>query len=82
MRGADRADVLIRVCKAAPADASDKGTDLLSRVAGRATGGSVRVDGPTDADWVAYLLVDAPAGTSAHLATENGPLEVRDFSGR
>jgi hypothetical protein len=81
MRGADRPDVLIRVCKAAPADASDKRTDVLSRIAGRASGGSVRVEGPTDADWVAYLLVDVPAGASASLATANGPIEVRDFSG-
>jgi hypothetical protein len=81
LRGADRPDILIRVCKAAPADGPGKGTDVLSRIAGRATGPSVRVDGPNDADWVAYLLVDAPAAISAHLATENGPLEVQDFSG-
>jgi hypothetical protein len=74
-RGADRRDVLVRVCKAAASEA------LLTRIVGRVTGGAVRVDGPDEREWVAYVLVDAPAGTSLQLQSQNGPVEVRDFSG-
>jgi hypothetical protein len=81
MRGAERRDVQVTVCKAASTAGGDKGAGLLSRIVGRVANGSVRVEGPDDRDWVAYLLVDAPAGISVQLGSQNGPVEVRDFSG-
>jgi hypothetical protein len=78
VRGAQRADVLVKVCKAAAGDASG----LLDRIAASAGSDGVKVAGPEGDRWVAYLLVDAPAGAGLELQAENGPIDVRDFSGR
>jgi hypothetical protein len=78
VRGVQRGDVLVKVCKAVAPDRST----LLDRITAAAGDGGVKVAGPEDDRWVAYLIVDAPAGAGLALRAENGPIRVRDFSGR
>jgi hypothetical protein len=82
VRGANRGDILVRVCKAVPAEGQGSGSAQLDRIVGAVTGDAVTVTGPAHDRWVAYLLVDAPEGAMLDLEATNGPLDVRDFRGR
>lgn len=76
VRGADRPDFSITLCKAA---ASKSGLDAiaLSREAG-----AVSVRGPSGDGWAGYLIVVAPRQAAMDLTAENGPLSLSGLSGR
>jgi hypothetical protein len=82
VRGANRREVFVRVCKAVPAEGQGSGSAQLDRIVGTVTGTTVTVTGPAHDRWVAYLLVDAPDGAMLDLEATNGPLDIRDFRGR
>jgi hypothetical protein len=77
--GSDRSDFSVRVCKAVPDDADGKKT--LSQIQARVEDGSLRVEGPDDADWVAQVIVEAPRNAGIAISGVNGPIGVRDVAG-
>src|SRR5262245_30949367 len=76
VRGADRADFQVTLCKGAE-DAAD-----LSSIAITRDGGVLSVRGPSSDNWVGYLLIESPRGAAIELGAENGPVSVTGLSGR
>ena len=76
--GSEGKDFEVTVCKAAPED--DRTTlDAIRIVRDK---GRLSVDGPSDSEWAAHLIIRAPKNASVDLRTINGPVDVSDFSGR
>jgi len=76
VRGADRADFEVLLCKGAP----DAG--LLPQIAESTSGGRLTVSGPTSDDWFGYLLITAPRGAALDIVATNGPVSLSGLSGR
>jgi hypothetical protein len=76
VRGADRSDFEVRLCKASPS------ADGLSEIALVRGDGTIGVRGPRGEDWVGYLLVEAPRGAALELSAENGPIGLDGLTGR
>ena len=82
VRGADRADYSIQVCKAAAARDQAGADALLRQISVSLQGDEVIAQGPRDDDWFVYLIVDAPKNANLRTETTNGPLSFRDFQGK
>jgi hypothetical protein len=80
VRGSDRADFQVTVCKAASGSDEASARAALGQVSARAANNEIRGEGPSDR-WLIYLLIEAPRDASLNLETHNGPLSVRDFAG-
>jgi hypothetical protein len=76
VRGADRADFEVLVCKGAP----DAG--LLPQITASTSGGRLTVSGPGSDDWFGYLLITAPQGAALDIVATNGPVSLSGLSGR
>ena len=78
--GTDRADVLVKLCKAAsPAGNAES---LFSRMKIVLRDRVVTVDGPSgEEDWTAFLLIHAPKGAEMTLRASNGPVALDQVSG-
>jgi hypothetical protein len=76
VRGSDRADFEVLVCKAAPSKAG------LEAIAASREGDALSVRGPAGGDWVGYLVIAAPRGAAMELSGENGPIALSGLSGR
>ncbi len=74
-------DYQVRVCKAAAADGVASAEDRLARIEVETAGDRLAVRGPGHDDWLAYLLITAPAGAAMDLSVTNGPLGVRGAEG-
>jgi hypothetical protein len=75
VRGADRADFEVLVCKGAP----DAGA--LPSIEADTSGGRLAVRGPSGEDWVGYLLITAPRGAAIDVEATNGPVGLSGLSG-
>ncbi|HTR04034.1 MAG TPA: hypothetical protein VMN82_12615 [Thermoanaerobaculia bacterium] len=75
VRGADRADFEVLVCKAAPTSAQ------LIGIAAERRSGTLSVRGPEDGDWVGYLVVTAPRAAALDISASNGPVKLSGLSG-
>ena len=71
----------ITACLAAASDSANDAKALLDQIRLSVQDGKVVLEGPNPQDWVAYLLVQAPNGSSLNLEALNGPIGVHDFSG-
>jgi DUF4097 and DUF4098 domain-containing protein YvlB len=69
-------DYSVTACKAA-ATAS-----LLKEISVSVGGNHVTAHGPEDSDWTVYLIVKAPKGSNLSLEAHNGPMGLRDLSGK
>ena len=76
VRGADRADFEVLLCKGAP----DAGT--LPQVAAADAGGRLSVRGPASQDWYGYFLITAPRGAAIDVDSTNGPVSLSGLTGR
>jgi DUF4097 and DUF4098 domain-containing protein YvlB len=76
VRGSDRADFEVVVCKAAASK-----TELDAIVMSR-EGETLSVRGPAGRDWVGYLLISAPRSAAMELSAENGPIGLSGLTGR
>src|SRR5271169_1753830 len=74
--GWDGNDYSITACKAAAGDG------LLKEIAVSVGGGHVTASGPGDNDWTVYLIIKAPKGSDMSLEAHNGPIGLRDVSGK
>ncbi len=75
--GYDGKDFEITLCKAVP----DDDRTALERIRLVRDKGRLSVDGPSDGDWTAHLIIRAPKNASVNVETANGPVDVSDFSG-
>ena len=76
VRGADRSDFQVTLCKGA-GDAAD-----LSAIAITRDNGVLSVRGPASEDWVGYLIIESPRNAAIDLGAENGPVSISDLAGR
>jgi hypothetical protein len=75
--GGEGRDFEVNVCKAAEED--DARTLEAIHVVRQK--GRLSVDGPSDADWTAQIIIHAPKNASVDLETHNGPVSLRRSSG-
>jgi hypothetical protein len=76
IRGADRSDFEVLLCKGAP----DAGT--LPQVTLANADGRLSVRGPSSEDWYGYLLITAPRGAAIDIESVNGPVSLSGLAGR
>jgi hypothetical protein len=70
------------VCKAAVAGGRAAADADLAAISVRMEGNDLVTSGPAGDDWLAWLLIRAPRGADMDLTIHNGPLSVKDASGR
>ena len=76
IRGGDRADTVVKVCKAS------RHAEDLSRIAATlGADGRLSVSGPSGGGWLAYLLIETPRRTAVDAQASNGPISIRGLSG-
>jgi hypothetical protein len=75
VRGSDRSDFRVTLCKGAEAQ-SDLAAIRFSR-----SGGTLSVEGPASLNWVGYLLIEAPRSAGIEVSSGNGPVSVNGLSG-
>jgi hypothetical protein len=80
VRGSDRNDYQVTVCKAASGSDEASAKAALGQITARASGNEIVATGPSDR-WLVYVLIEAPRDASLNLETHNGPLSVRDIGG-
>jgi DUF4097 and DUF4098 domain-containing protein YvlB len=76
VRGADRADFEVLLCKGAP----DAGT--LPEISVQNANGRLSVRGPDSEEWFGYLLITAPRGAAIDVDSTNGPVSLSGLTGR
>lgn len=69
-------DYSVTACKGAASDG------LLKEISVSVSGSQVTANGPGDSEWTVYLIVKAPKGSNLSLEAHNGPIGLRDLSGK
>lgn len=80
--GWDQQTFSVLNCKAAESDEGATAERKLQEVKMSFDGGQLSVQGPEDGDWTSYLIIQAPRASSLALSGVNGPISVRDLSGK
>ena len=80
--GSDQQTFSVLNCKAALSDDSATAERKLQEIKASFDGGQLSVQGPEDGDWTSYLIIHAPRESSLALSSVNGPISVRDLSGK
>jgi hypothetical protein len=81
VQGWNGSDYAITACLAAAGDTGNDAKDTLDQIKLSVRDGKVTVEGPSSQDWFAFLIIQAPNGSSLDLESGNGPVAVADFSG-
>ena len=81
VQGWNGGDYSITACLAAAGDTGNDAKAVLDQIKLSVRDGKVKVDGPSSQDWFAFLIIQAPNGSSLDLESGNGPIAVSDFSG-
>ena len=83
IRGWDKAEVLIKVCKAASAADVDEARRTLAGIKLRNDGTRYTIEGPDNdtTRWVGYFLINVPRDIKLALDAHNGPLDLRNVAG-
>ncbi|MEQ1474691.1 MAG: hypothetical protein ABLQ96_12755 [Candidatus Acidiferrum sp.] len=82
VRGWDKEDYSVTVCKAVEASRSNA-EQIFSQIKLSVEGGKVSVSGPSDRDrWTVFLLVRAPRSADLELHANNGPLSIYDLDAK
>lgn len=79
--GGAGSDYQVRVCKAVASGRGAAAADQLARIEVDASDDHLRVRGPGHDEWLAYLLITAPAQAAMDISVVNGPLGVRGVEG-
>jgi hypothetical protein len=79
LSGWDRSEYSVTTCKAIPDDGS---RDTLAMITTTNSNGAIAVNGPSDREWMANLIIRVPRIANLNLTTANGPLQVRDLAGQ
>jgi hypothetical protein len=78
--GADRRDFAVTTCKAVAPDTSARAQ--LDAMHTTVSGGTVSTTGASNDHSVVFYIVEAPSGAGLDLTAHNGPIAVREFTGR
>ena len=85
VRGADRNDFTVEICKVAAAEDQATAGQLLSSLSVSRLGGRFTANKPAtvpgNAEWQMYFIVHAPTDASFNLETKNGPIDVASITG-
>ena len=81
VQGWNGSDYSITACLAAGADSANDAKAILDQIKLSVVNGRVTVEGPNPQDWLAYLIIQAPNGSTLDLESGNGPVGVANFSG-
>jgi hypothetical protein len=81
VQGWNGSDYSITACLAAAGNTANDAKAILDQIKLSVVDGRVMVEGPNPQDWLAYLIVQAPNGSTLDLESGNGPLGVTNFSG-
>lgn len=81
VRGADRRDVGITICKYVQADSQQEADSVFSQIQLVTDGGRISVAGPDERHWSAALFVEVPRNQSLRLQAVNGPADLEDLTG-
>ena len=76
VRGTDRSDFRVLLCKGAETKAD------LDAIQFSKEGDTLSVDGPDSRNWVGYMLIDSPRNAGIEVSAGNGPVSVNGLSGR
>lgn len=82
VRGTDRSDVAITICKVVGADSDTEARTLLSQVRLVTEGGRISVTGPEAEHWSAALIVEVPRAQTLSANGQNGPMSLKDLGGQ
>jgi len=77
----NRDEYSVSVCLAAGGDNASEAQALLTQVTLSIGDGKVVVEGPNPQEWIGFILIQAPNGGALDLESNNGPINVSDFSG-
>jgi hypothetical protein len=80
--GWDGRDFQVIACKAAVAAEIEQARQRLAAISVDLRGSSLETSGPSDEDWVVYLIIRAPRDAALNLAVRNGPLSLYNATGR
>jgi len=75
-------DYSVLVCKYAAATYDASSSERLDSIRVSAQNGEITASAPDGENWMVYLIIQVPAGASLDFATHNGPLDLRDLSGK
>lgn len=81
VRGADRNDIAVTLCKAVGADNEQQANALLSQIKLVADGGHIAVSGPQEDHWGAALIVEVPRSQALSASAVNGPVKMTSLAG-
>lgn len=85
VRGWDKNEVMIKVCKAVAAGSGGDAKGALDAIKLRMDGNRISIDGPPTSEfgsqWVAHFLVNVPRNIKLALDAHNGPIHLRDITG-
>lgn len=82
VQGWDRAEYVVHACKTAAADTQAEAQNLLAQISASFSGGTLRAQGPSDGQWTVFFVVNAPRAATMELEVRNGPVSVRQTSGK
>ena len=82
VQGWDRAEYVVHACKTAGAATQAEAQGLLSQITASFSGGTLRAQGPSDGEWTVFFVVNAPRNATMELEVGNGPVSVRQSSGK
>jgi hypothetical protein len=72
----------VTACTAAAGEDRDSAQKALDQIALSFHSGRLSVDGPGDERWTAYLIIRAPRDSAMDLEAFNGPISLREYSGK
>ena len=83
VRGQDRADYAVEVCKVAAAGDRASAEQLVRAISVSRSAGRIAYSGPSDgdSDWQVYFIVHAPRNGNLDAETKNGPIDIADMNG-
>jgi hypothetical protein len=79
VNGWDRSEYSIKTCKAVPDEPNATGT--LREITTTNNGGQITVNGPSDKEWMAQLIIMVPRLSRMDVETLNGPVQLRELAG-
>ncbi len=82
VRGWDSETYDVTLCKAVGAREQHDAQALLEGISASLDEGRVSVSGPSSERWMVYLIVRAPKDAVLDLEAENGPISLREITGK
>lgn len=72
---------LVKLCKAVPSGSKDRAREALGRIRLSDGEGRLSVSGLASGDWIAHLIVRAPASSEIIMKADNGGIGLHDVDG-